>query len=264
MLCQNFIDIAVVKHIVVANVAFLNRVTAAHQKALAVEIWHFRRQARRRFANPERQFHILFKIQRLAVVMIAAEQFVRALARQHDLDLFACKIGKEIQRDGRGVRQRFVHIILHHRGDGKVFLGGNFFGVIAHALGFGKFLGGGEFGIFFLRIPDGKSLHIVALRHFVHHITRIHAAGQEAPDLDIGNAVRLGGVFEGFVNQRFPITKRFAVVNIVFGRKIARSCKLPVLPFKVGTGFHFIHIFEHRFGVRNVLKAKVFGQAVNV
>ena len=102
--------------------------------------------------------------------MIAAEQFVRTLAGKHDLDLFAGKVGEKIERNRRRIGQGFIHVILDGGGDVKIFFCGDFLRVIAHAFGFCKLLGGGKFGIFFFRIADGKGFHVVALRHFVHHI----------------------------------------------------------------------------------------------
>ena len=108
--------------------------------------------------------------------MIAAEKLVCALARQNDLYLLRSEICEKIQRYCRGVRERFIHIILNHGSNIKVLLGGYLFGKILDVFVLCKFLSMRELGIFFLRVAYGKGLYIIALCHFVNDIARIYTA----------------------------------------------------------------------------------------
>lgn len=72
--------------------------------------------------------------------MIAAEKLIGTLARQNDLYLLRSEICEEIQCYRRGVRERFVHIILNHGSNVKILLGGYFFGKILDVFVLCKFL----------------------------------------------------------------------------------------------------------------------------
>ena len=147
---------------------------------------------------------------RLAVDRVAAEQLVRALAGQHDLDVLARLAGDEVQRDERRVGDRVVEVPDDQRQGLHHLLGRHDLGDVLDAdgcCGFGRDVdlavalaleAGGE----------GQQVRVVPLGQRGDG-GRVDAAGQERADRDVRPAhVLLDGVLERLGDLPVQLVRR--------------------------------------------------------
>ena len=194
---------------------------------------------------------------RLAVDIIAAEQLICALAAHAGLYLLRCGFCDEIKCNGRGIRQRLVHVILHG-GDGiPVFLFGNQLAVVINFDFFGQCLCIVDFVIFFVIKADGKGLVSMEAGS---NIGAVHAAGKEGADLDIRNLMRLDGILHSCIDFIHIFLQRFAVVCLKHRLPIAFDIHFAVLEGEAMRRHQLENAFEEGFLQNAVLEGQIIFQ----
>ena len=165
----------------------------------------------------DRRGNELFEFAHLAgviVPVIACEQLIRTLARQHNRDMLACQLCKEIQRYGGRIGLRLVHVVLDIGKRRKAFVGCQNLFVVLNPEQIGQFLCKVRF------VKELAALRIKADRErLIGHqgccdIAGIDAAREECTDADIGNAV----CRNGFVDRAVDILDKF-IKRLVLARK---------------------------------------------
>ena len=150
-----------------------------------------------------------------AVIDISGEQFVGALAAEHDFDVLRRQCRQEIQRHAARVGIRLIQMPLDARKCSERLLVGQRLGGVVQVDEFGKFSGLLGFVVRPLAEADGIRVLGACDRG---HIARIHAAGQERADLHVGDLVGLDRIayraVDG-VHQRIELGGGFAEMLVV-------------------------------------------------
>ena len=103
---------------------------------------------------------VLLEMPARQVHRVAAEQLVRPFAREDDLDILRGVLREEVEGHFRRVGERLVHIILDFASHLEIVVGADLIRDILHPDHLRKVLGVGEFGVFFLFVPDGEGLDV--------------------------------------------------------------------------------------------------------
>ncbi len=201
----------------------------------------------------------------LAVHRVAAEEFVRPFAREHHLHIPAGVLGQEVQRHLGGVGHGFVQIPLDHPVGFEELVGVHRVGDAGHPDLPAECLGVGQFGVLFLGIAHREALHMGgALGHLVDHEAGIHAGGEEAAHLHVGDLVGGHALGKGVGDALLPLRLGGGLVDVVADVVVAVDLHLAVVPGEPVRAGQLVDVFEHRLVIRDVLDAQVLGQAASL
>ena len=103
-----------------------------------------------------------------------------------------------------------------------------------------------------------------ALGHLVDHKAGIHAGGQEAAHLHIGDLVGSHALGKGVGDALFPLLQRGLLVHMVADVVIPLHIQFTGFPGEhMGAG-QLVDVFEHGLRVGDILHAQILGQALLV
>ena len=253
---QQFLLLLFVIHIGVADIALLQRVDRADQIIPTLDIGQL-------FADPadsasEEVRHDLlipFKDARIVVAGVAAEQLVRALARQHDLDVLARDLRDKVQRDTRRVSQGLIHVILHLRHSRPEFLGRDQLRVMLHADLLRQRLCPVDLVIFLAEIKsDGKGFLALKVRG---NVRRIHSRREETAYLNVRDLMRFHAVLKDLLDLVHRFFLGHFEVGLEFCLKVALCLHHAVtVPHKV-TGQQAVYVLEEGHRLRHILERQI-------
>ena len=197
----------------------------------------------------------------LPVQRIAAEQLIRTLAREHDLDPLPRRLAQEIQRHLRRVGHRLVQIPLNGAVRRKKIIRGHGGFGQRHAQRLRRGTGGRQLGIRFLGVTHREALHGgLAAGHLAGDERRVHPARQKAADLNIGNAVGIGALGDSVPDLTRPSPQTAPPLCPEPRRGIAGQRDPARLPGQRMGGRQLINAGEQRLGIGQVLHAQPVGQ----
>ena len=200
----------------------------------------------------------MVKVSACKIHRVAAEQLVRTFTGKHDLHIAAGIFGKEVERNLRGIRQRLVHVILNLRHRVEELICGNLIRDVRYADDIGEVLRIRQLAVFFLLVADGECLDLLrTLGDFFHNIAGIHAGGEEAADLNIGDLVHGDGLRELLCDGVLPVFKRFVVFNLVFDLIVTLHFQFAIFVGEAVCAGQLEDIFKNCALVRTVLVGKV-------
>ena len=217
---------------------------------------------RHRPAQAARQPLVGRQIRRFMINIVPAEQFVRALARKHHLHVFAGNLRDKIQRNAARVRAWLVEVILHFGDDVPVFLRRDDFGVVFNADLLRQRLRVADLVIALLRAKaHGKGLLPCEIRR---HPAGIHAAGKEAADLHVCDAVRVHTLLKDFVDLVDRLFLGHVLIRMKLRVPIAVRLDLPVLIPQIMPRHQAGDALEQRLRRHHIFKRKIALQRVEV
>ena len=217
---------------------------------------------------PHRAGHlpgVLGKVATLQVHGVAAEQLVGALAGEHHLHVLPGVLGQEVQGDLRGVGQGLVQHVLDFRHRVEEFIGAYLVGDVGHAHRLGELLGVGQLAVLLLLVAHGEGLHLFgALADLLHHIAAVHAGGQEAPHLHVGNLVHGDAFAELLLDGLLPVLQGLVLLNVVLDAVVPLHIQLAVLVGEAVGPRQLEHVFKDGVLVGDVLVGQVLGDLLLV
>ena len=103
-----------------------------------------------------------------------------------------------------------------------------------------------------------------ALGHLVDHKAGVHAGGEEAAHLHVGDLVGGHALGKGVGDALLPFFQGGGLVDVVADVVVAAHIQPAGVPGEhVGAG-QLVDVLEHRFLVGDILDAQIFGQALLV
>ena len=260
ILFQIAVHVRAGEHIIAAHVTLIRLHRAADQEIPALERRHLPGgcpgQAAQRLRHA---VGVMIEVHSGQIHRIPAEELVGSLAGEHHLHILRRVLRQKIERDLRRVRHGIVKIILDDGGGVKEIIRADLVADVRQAHGLAEILRIRQLAVFFLLIAHGERLDSVRrLADFLHHIAGIHAGGEEAAHLDVGNLVREYAFGERFGDASFPFFQRRLFVDVIADLVIPADGELSVLILKITAVEQLEHMSEHRLLVRNVLIAEVF------
>ena len=193
--------------------------------------------------------------ERFFINVVAAENFIGALAGHHDLQIFGSRVAHEIECHGGRVGKRLVHVVLNLAEVAPELFRGNRLAVILHRNQLGKLLCVADLVVFFAVVKADR-------KRLVHigragHIAGIHAGGKERADFNVRNLVCVHGVVKGLFNLVYPIFKRLVFFRVEFRDPVALYIHFAVFVEEIMCRRQLVNVLEERLVARRILERKV-------
>ena len=260
---QNLLFLAQVVHKGVADVAVLEPVAGADQIIPALDVGQMAADRADRSSEKMRNdFLVHAENARVVVAGIAAEQFIGALSREHDLDIVAGKTGDKVQRNTGRVGKRLIHIVLHGRHRVPEFIARDQMGMVLDADFAAQLLRPADFVILLTEVKaDGEGFLVCKVSG---DVAGIHARGQEASDLDVRDLVRVDGVLKHLLNAVDRLFLGERLVGLEARLEVAVGLDLTALVPEIVTGHQAEYVLKEGLGRYRVLEGKVGVQRASV